>query len=67
MKKVDGKENLHEACFEETFGKSVSRITIEKISEAVPHWPLDKTVVITSGTRNGEQVQCHSDMGIARM
>jgi hypothetical protein len=67
MQVVERKENLHEACLEEIFSKSMAWVAIEKIPETIPHRLLDETVMVASKARNGEYIQRFSHIAIVRM
>ena len=64
---VECKENLHKTCLKKIFSESMTRVAIEKVSKTLPHRLLNKTVMVASGTWNGEYIQRSSHMDVARM
>lgn len=61
------KEYLHKPGLEKTFRKAMLRISIQKISETLPHRLLNETVMVVAESRNAKGVQCGPHMSKARV
>jgi hypothetical protein len=58
VKIVKRKENLPESKLKKMLCEAVRGIPVKKIPETVPHWFLNKAVVVTSREADGKGVQC---------